>query len=96
MQHNLIHLTDKNTDIISFKTSSYGKTNSQAVYKMKKALNQAITKELTNKQRQCVIEYYLNGKRMNLIAKEMKIHPSTVTRHIQAAQKRLKHVAGYY
>lgn len=91
-----IHLTNENKDYISFKTVKTGKTNSADRARMKKFLNMAIDKELTEKQKHCLTEYFFNGKRMYIIAKEMNLNPSTVTRHIKAAQKRLKNIASYY
>ncbi len=63
---------------------------------MKKILQNAIANELTDKQRYCICEYYLNGRNMKDIADDLCVNPSTVTRHIQGAKRRLKRVAKYY
>lgn len=96
MRHKEIHITDENIDVVSFYGFNFGTTNKKEIEKMKKLLSDVIIQELTEKQRICLLEYYIKGKRMNTIAKELSLNPSTVTRHIKAAQKRLKRVTQYY
>lgn len=96
MPSNMVHFSKSNEDIISFqKFNTYG-TNHEDRTKMKQILQRAISRELTPMQKKCIIEYYLNGRKMRDIAAELHLHPSTVTRHIQAAKKRLIHIAEYY
>ncbi len=96
MRHKLISITDKNINFITYSDFSSENTNDKDISKMKKILYKAIKNELTEKQRYCVCEYYLQGRSMKSIALELKVNPSTVTRHIQSAKRRLKNVARYY
>ena len=96
MQLKKLFITDDNTDFISFNNYNSGRNNSAQVAKMKKIMKKAINYELTPKQRYCLCEHYLKGKSMRKISKELNLHPSTVTRHIQNALSRLQRVARYY
>ncbi len=96
MRHKLISITDKNVNLITYSDFSSDNTNDKDISKMKKILHKAIKNELTEKQRYCVCEYYLQGRSMKSIASELQVNPSTVTRHIQSAKRRLKNVARYY
>ncbi|MBR3971877.1 MAG: sigma-70 region 4 domain-containing protein, partial [Ruminococcus sp.] len=58
--------------------------------RMKKILFKALAEELTEKERFCLTEHYLNNKKMKDIARTLSLHPSTVTRHIQRAMNKLK------
>ena len=73
-----------------------GQTNEEARNKMKRILYSALQSELTDKQRTCLVEHYLNGKKEKDIALEQNINPSTVSRHISKAKEKLKHIASYY
>lgn len=64
--------------------------------KMKKILSKAITCELTERQRYCLVEFYIHQKKKQDIAKDLSINPATVTRHIQRAVRNLRHIADYY
>lgn len=63
---------------------------------MKKILFKAIDTELTAKQKKCMIDYYLMNKKEKDIAAELGVNPSTVSRHITLAKKKLRHIASYY
>lgn len=73
-----------------------GQTNEEARNKMKRILYSALQSELTDKQRTCLVEHYLNGKKEKDIALEHNLNPSTVSRHISKAKEKLKHIASYY
>lgn len=73
-----------------------GNTNADDRKKMLNVLNKAISAELTDQQRYCLLEHYIHGRRMKDIAKELSLHPSTVTRHIRRAKEKLRHIASYY
>ena len=73
-----------------------GSTNEKSRNKMKKILSEAITRELTDLQKYCIVEHYLNEKTGKEIAKELGVNASTVSRHINAARKKLKNIASYY
>ena len=89
----LIHFTNK----ILYKNSHLkNETNKESLEQMKKILSKAILDELTEKQRICVTDYYLTGKKIKEIANELGLNPSTVSRHISTARKKLRHIASYY
>ena len=97
MSNRMIHINDKNADIIAFNRSLISDSNnSKDLTKMKKIISRAFNEELTEKQKACIIGYYVDRKRMKTIAEEMGVVPSTVTRHIKNAKRRLRHIAKYY
>jgi DNA-directed RNA polymerase specialized sigma24 family protein len=63
---------------------------------MKRLLYDAISDGLTPMQKYCITEYYLNGRQMKSIAAELRVNPSTITRHIQRAENRLRKITKYY
>lgn len=73
-----------------------GCSNESARLRMKKILSKAINGELTERQKNCIIEYYINGTKMIDIAKKEGISESTVSRHIKSGKKRLQRIAQYY
>lgn len=95
MLHNLYGITDKNDNIISYSAYTNNSTNKKAIDNMKHLLSIAMACELTQRQRECLVLYYYDNKRMNEIASILSVAPSTVTRHIKAAQKKLKNIARY-
>lgn len=97
METKLIHLTSDNMNRLFLGTQlNIGQTNEEARNKMKRILYSALQSELTDKQRTCLVEHYLNGKKEKDIALEQNINPSTVSRHISKAKEKLKHIASYY
>ncbi len=70
--------------------------NKNEIEKMKRHIAKAIKIELTNKQRYCLTEHYINNRKMVDIAKEMGITPCVVSRHISRAVKKLKRTLPYY
>ena len=96
MRHNLLGLNDRNRDIIAYNNfSSYG-TNNSDIKRMKQILSKAVSSELTDRQRECVMLYYYANKTMNEVASILSLSKSTVSRHIKAAKLKLKNVAKYY
>lgn len=73
-----------------------GSTSSAEKTKMKRFLHKAIDAELSYMQRYCLLEHYINGRKMKDIAKTLSLNPSTVTRHIKKAKEKLQHIASYY
>lgn len=63
---------------------------------MKLILSKAIVAELTLRQRDCITMYYYENMKMKDIAKALSLSKSTVSRHIKAAETKLKNVARYY
>ncbi|MCH5303364.1 MAG: sigma-70 family RNA polymerase sigma factor [Ruminococcus sp.] len=96
MRHKRVAISEKNEHKLAYYDFDYRETNDREIEKMKKILRNAITNELTERQRYCICEHYLNGRSMKNIANELCIHPSTVTRHIQSAKNRLKRIASCY
>ncbi len=76
--------------------TSSGETNIEDRRRMKNILKKAMEAELTSLQRFCLVEYYLHRKKKKDIAAELSLHPSTITRHISSAEKKLRHIASYY
>ena len=58
-------------------------------------LRSAIDTELTDRQRQILLEYYISQKTMCQIAQECGINKSTVCRTIQRAEQRLQRCLRY-
>ena len=96
MRHKKISITERNSHMLCYNDFEDVEDNSREVERMKKILHKAISGELTDKQRYCLCEYYLNGRSMKNIATDLNVNPSTVTRHIQNAKRRLRRVASYY
>ncbi len=96
MKTKIVHLTDLSMNKAFFNLSSNQTANKARRAKMKKLLDNAIINELTEKQRVCIVEHYLNGKKEKDIAIELGVSPSTVCRHINYAEKKLKRIAFYF
>ena len=92
-----VHITDNNKHkLISDSGFWHVSTNENSREKMKKILSMAVLNELTERQRICIIDYYLNGKKEKEIAEELGLNSSTVSRHIIKARDKLRHIASYY
>lgn len=89
-------LDDKNEPLVSFYLYNQGSDNRSERERMKRILNRAIRHELTDRQRDCVVKYYLEGMKMTEIARSLDLSKSTVSRHISAATRKLRNVASYY
>jgi len=93
----IIHFTNENTSKILFSSfNPNGTTNSESRKKMKEIISKAIVTELTDMQRICITEYYLNDKKQKEIASELGLNASTVSRHISTARRKLQNIASYY
>ena len=94
---NIIHITDNNKHrFMADSGFHHGSTNESSREKMKKILSMAVLNELTERQRICIIDFYLNGKKEKEIAEELGVNSSTVSRHIMKARDKLRHIASYY
>lgn len=89
-------LSDDNSDLIAYSLSRFGSDNRPERERMRKILIRAIRHELTDRQRDCMTMYYLEGMKMKDIAVALNLSKSTVTRHIQSATRKLRKVASYY
>ena len=96
MRHERMFLDDTNSDLISFSLYQQGSSNRMERERMKAILTRAIRRELTDRQRDCITMYYLEGMKMKDIADALHLSRSTVTRHIQSATRKLRRVASYY
>nr|WP_316624235.1 sigma-70 family RNA polymerase sigma factor [uncultured Ruminococcus sp.] len=96
MRRERVFLNDENSDLIAFSLYQAGASNRPERERMKRILSRAIRCELTERQRSCLVKHYLEGMKMKDIAKEMGLSKSTVSRHISAAELKLRKVASYY
>ena len=96
MRRERMFLDDENSDLIAYSLYLHGSDNRPERERMKRILSRAIKHELTDRQRDCVTMYYLEGMKMKDIAQAMHLSRSTVTRHIQSATRKLRKVASYY
>lgn len=79
--------------------NNYCVTNSDnraQIEKMKKHLLVAFDLELTERQRYCITQHYLNNIKMVDIAKELGITACVVSRHISRGIAKLKNTLPYY
>ena len=91
-----VFLTDDNETLISYYLYNHGTDNRSDRERMRKILLRAIRHELTDRQRDCLIKYYLEGMQMTEIARSLSLSKSTVSRHIAAATRKLRNIASYY
>ena len=96
MRRERMFLSDDNSDYVAYALYQHGADNRPQRERMKKILTRAIKYELTERQRDCITMYYLEGMKMKDIAAMMHLSRSTVTRHIQSATRKLQKVAAYY
>ncbi len=96
MRHSFLSINELNENIVDFSTYENSDTNIHDIKRMKLILCKALKSELTDRQRQCVTMYYYDDMKMKEIATALSLSPSTVTRHIKAAQRKLKNASKYY
>ena len=96
MSYDFAIFDEENSDLIAYSLSLYGADNRPERARMKRIMMRAIRHELTDRQRDCVNMYYLEGMKMKDIAAALNLSKSTVTRHIQSATRKLRHIASYY
>lgn len=90
MLRNQVHMTEDFENLLAYNLyNQTGYSNTEDRNNIKKMLKVGIDNMLTEKQRKCVIMHYFEKKPMKQIAKELGVCPSTVTRTIQLAKKRL-------
>ena len=89
-------MDDKNEPLISYYLYNRGADNRPDRALMKRILARAIRHELTDRQRDCLTRYYLEGMQMTEIARSLDLSKSTVSRHIAAATRKLRKIASYY
>jgi RNA polymerase sigma factor (sigma-70 family) len=91
-----VFLDRESEELISYCLYQHGSNNRPEIERMRTILRRAIRYELTDRQRECVTLYYLEGLKMKDIARSLCLSKSTVSRHISSATRRLRHIAGYY
>ena len=96
MKHQRVFLDEKNTPLISYYLSNHGADNRPERERMKRILSRAIRHELTDRQRECLVLHYLHGMKQRDVARSLGLSASTVSRHISSAERKLRHIAGYY
>ena len=96
MKRERVFLDDKNTQLISYYLAERGGDNRPELERMKRILSRAIRRELTERQRQCLVMHYLDGMKMQDVARALCLSKSTVSRHIACATSKLRKVASYY
>ena len=96
MRRERTFINEENADLIAYSLSLSRSDNRPERARMKKIMLRAIKHELTDRQRECVMMYYLEGKKMKDITALLDLSKSTVTRHIQSAMRKLRKVASYY
>lgn len=96
MQRKRVFLDDQNEQLISYYLSEHGSDNRAELVRMRRILSRAIRHELTDRQRDCLTMYYLEGMKMKDIARSLCLSTSTVSRHISSAVHKLRRIAAYY
>lgn len=89
--------TEEMLDYLSYISAKSGATNKDERLKMAEFIRTAMQIELTQRQRRCITEYYINGKSLKEIANELGLSSqSTVSYHISRGIKKIKKRVEYY
>lgn len=98
MRTTVIHFNGDNDNKLNFlhHYANCNGTNAAERKRMWTILTKAIEGELTDLQKHCLVEKYIGNKKQKDIAAELGVNSSTVSRHINAAERKLKNIAGYY
>ena len=75
--------------------NSLGGDNSAACTRLVRNLRRAMAEELTEKERRAVELYYIDGVKMVEIARITGVNPSTVSRSIKRAKRKLRRALRY-
>ena len=96
MRNIVLSLDDQiNSEVAFSKYFESGENNNNTIKRMKKLLAAAIQNELTDRQKDCVIQYYYEKRSVKEIAENTGIKPTTVYKHINKARKAIKKCACY-
>ena len=94
----VLHLTEENDNYFNY----LAQTNAAELAdrrsrnnRLKRITRLMMDTELTDRQRYCIIEHLMYGRKQKDIAREMDLSESTVSRHIAAGKKKLQRAAGY-
>lgn len=96
MRTPVLHINDCNSNKLGMLAQQSRSTNRESIDRMRSILTHAINGELTELQRYCLTERYINGRKQKDIADDLGVNASTVCRHIAVAEKKLRTIAGYY
>ncbi|MCR5635670.1 MAG: LuxR C-terminal-related transcriptional regulator [Clostridiales bacterium] len=89
--------TEEMLDYLSYLSAENGSTNKDERLKMVEFIKTAMQIELTQRQRRCITEYYLNNKSLKEIANELGLSSqSTVSYHISRGIEKIKKRVEYY
>lgn len=72
-----------------------GNTNTEKRKKVIATINQIMENELTEKQREYITAYYINGEKQQAIADRYGVNNSTVSRTIQKGMRKLQKIGRY-
>lgn len=97
MRAQVLRLDERNEHYCGLhRLNRFQNTNTADLKRKTRFLMKLIDRELTEQQRLCATAYWLNGQKQKEIAASLGLSPSTVSRHITAARKKLQNVAQYY
>ena len=96
MKRERVFMSDDYADFLAYSLYNQGSDNRPERERMRKILMRAIRHELTDRQRDCILLFYIDGMKMRDIASRLGLSASTVSRHISAATRKLRKVASYY
>ena len=72
-----------------------GDSNEEKRKKAIATIHKVIENELTEKQREYITAYYIDGEKQQAIAEKYGVHNSTVSRVIKAGMRKLKSIGRY-
>lgn len=72
-----------------------GDSNAEKRKKAIATIHKVIDNELTEKQKEYITAYYINGEKQQAIADRYGVHNSTVSRVIKAGMRKLKSIGRY-
>ena len=90
MRHKFLSLDSKLNLIGSPGIGVCSEDNRKDMKKMKALMQKAMSFYLTPRQQECMMMYYFEQKTVMQIGEEIGVDKSTVSRHLQAAMKKLK------
>ena len=96
MRTKVLHFSDLNINLLSSLNGQIDSKPTGNKEKLLRVLRRSMDGGLTDLQRFCVEEHFINNRRQYQIAAELGVTPSTVNRHIKRAVEKLKIIASYY
>ncbi len=94
----ILHFDETNEDAFQYRASSLREntpSNNKELRRKASFIMRAMEVDLTDLQRYCALECWLNGRKQTEIAAELGVNSSTVSRHLKAAKKKLLGSARY-